>query len=257
MARRAAGSAALAVVCAAAAFGRPALAAARPDPHAIAGLWMNENTLDERLKREGRHRLDPGESDGVQRARPPLKPAYQALYAQLQADAARGAASCRWVGLPGIMGYPYPFEILVTPGRITMIFEADSQVRRIWMNRRRHLDADDLDPSYYGDSIGRWEGDTLVIDTIGFNSQTTVSGAPHSEQMHVVERIRRQGQGKLEDRITITDPEAFTAPVTQTFVYGRRPGWRIREYSCNENNRDAPDASGAPSGGVVGAAVRK
>ncbi len=234
-----------------------ASAATRADPHDIAGLWMNENALDERLKREGRHRLDPGEADGVPRAQPALKPAYQAIYGRLQAEAAQGAASCPWVGLPGIMGYPYPFEILVTPGRITMIFEADSQVRRIWMNRRRHLAPDDLDPSYYGDSIGHWDGDTLVVDTVGFNTQTTVSGAPHSEQMHIVERIRRRDAKTLEDRITIADPEAFTGPVTQTFVYGRRPGWRIREYSCNENNRDAPDASGARSGGVVDAGAAK
>ena len=212
---------------------------------------MNENTLDERLKREGRHRLDPGELDGVERAEPPLKPAYKALYAKLRAQAAEGAATCRWVGLPGIMAYPYPFEILLTPGRITMIFEADSQVRRIWMNRRRHLDLDELDPSYYGDSIGHWEGDTLVVDTIGFNTQTTVNGAPHSEQMHIVERIRHRGAKSIEDRVTITDPEAFTGPVSETFVYGRRPGWGIREYSCNENNRDAPDGAGGRSGGVV------
>ena len=240
---------ALAVPAAGGAAERPT--ASRGDAHDFAGIWMNDNALDERLKREGRHRLDPGEADGVPRSHPALKPAYQAIQAQLQAEAAQGAASCRWVGLPGIMGYPYPFEILVTPGRITMIFEADSQVRRIWMNRRRHLDPDDLDPTYYGDSIGHWEGDTLVVDTIGFNTQTLVSGAPHSEQMHIVERIRHRGPNVLEDQMTITDPQAFAAPVSQTFVYGRRPGWRIREYSCNENNRDAPDSSGGRSGGVV------
>jgi hypothetical protein len=249
-------------ICAALILGAPAVASAGPaastaDAHDIAGLWMNENTLDERLKREGRHRLDPGEADGAPRARPSLKPAYEANYVRLQADAEKGAASCRWVGLPGIMGYPYPFEILVTRGRITMIFEADSQVRRIWMDRRRHLNPDDLDPSYYGDSIGHWEGDTLVVDTVGFNTQTTVNGAPHSEQMHIVERIRHRDAKTLEDRMVISDPEAFNAPVAQTFVYGRRPGWRIREYSCNENNRDAPDASGARSAGVVGAPGEK
>ena len=237
--------AALAALGAALLLGVPATAPAAPAPkadaHDISGLWMNENTLDERLKREGRHRLDPGEADGVQRVRPSLKPAYAALQANAQAQPVDAAAGCRWVGLPGIMGYPYPFEILVTPGRITMIFEADSQVRRIWLNRRRHPAPDDLDPTYYGDSIGHWEGDTLVVDTVGFNTQTTVNGAPHSDQMHIVERLRRHGK-TLEDRLTVTDPEAFTGPVTQAFVYGRRPGWNIREYSCNENNRDAPAA---------------
>jgi hypothetical protein len=245
-----------AVLCLAALAG--AAFAARPaqrpasDPHGFSGLWMNDNTLDERLKREGRHRLDPGEADGPGRETPSLTPQYQALLARMRAGApAEGAASCRWVGLPGIMTYPYPFEILATPGRLTFIFETDSQVRRIWLDRSRHLDADELDPSYYGDSIGHWEGGALVIDTIGFNTQTTVNGVPHSEQMHVVERLTRRKDGRLEDRMTITDPQAFTRPFVQTIVYARRPGWRIREYSCNENNRDTPDASGRRSGGVV------
>jgi len=234
-----------------AALARPAKTLA-PDPHGLSGVWMNENTLDERLKREGRHRLDPGEPDGPGRAQPSLTPQYRAILQRMKAGApSEGAASCRWVGLPGIMTYPYPFEVLATPGRLTFIFEADSQVRRIWLDRSRHLDADDLDPSYYGDSIGHWEGRTLVVDTVGLNAQTTVAGAPHSEQAHVVERFQLRQDGKLEDRMTITDPQAFTQPFVQTILYGRRPGWRIREYSCNENNRDTPDATGRRSGGVV------
>jgi hypothetical protein len=130
------------------------------------------------------------------------------------------------------------------------VFEADSQVRRIWMNRG-HLPEDELEPTYYGDSIGRWEGDALVVDTVGFNTQTTIRGAPHSDKMHIVERWTRKGPDTLEVQITITDPEAFTRPIVQTVTYGRRPDWRIREYSCNENNRDEPDASGQRSGGVV------
>ena len=246
-----------ALLCAALALGAWAskASAAEPraaDPHGIAGLWMNENTLDERLKREGRHRLDPGEADAPARPAVPLTPKYQAIAARMKAEApAEGAAACRWVGMPGIMGYPYPFEALVTPGRITLIFEADSQVRRIWLNRRRHPAPDDLDPSFYGDSIGHWDGDVLVVDTIGFNTLTAVEGAPHSEQMHIVERFRRRGPKTLEDQVTITDPEAFTRPVVETFTYGRRPGWSIREYSCTENNRDSPDASGKRSAGVV------
>lgn len=244
---------AIAAICLAGLAAAEARPSRKPaDPHALTGLWMNDNTLDERLKREGRHRLDPGEADGPARQAPSLTPQYQAIQAQMRASApAEGATSCRWVGLPGIMTYPYPFEILATPGRLTFIFETDSQVRRIWLSRSRHLDPDDLDPSYYGDSIGRWEGRTLVVDTVGFNTQTTVNGAPHSEQMHIVERFVLRKDGRLENRMTITDPEAFVRPFQQTIVYARRPGWRIREYSCNENNRDSPDASGKRSGGVA------
>ena len=234
----------------------PAAAKAGPaDPRDFSGVWMNDNTLDEKLKREGLKRLPTGQ--GGEPARPaerPLTPEYEAIYKAMQADKAKlaeGAASCKWPGMPTIMTYPYPFEMLHTPGRITMLFEADSQVRRVFMNRAKHLDVDDLDPSYNGDSIGHWEGNTLVVDTIGFNTDTTIRGLPHSEDLHIVERIHYVGPQTIEDEITLTDPKAFTKPIVQKVTYSRRPDWRIREYSCNENNRDTPDASGQRAGGVV------
>ena len=223
--------------------------APRADPHDFAGLWMNDNTLDERLRREGRKRLAPGESDGAPPPGPRLTPEYQAIQARMRAEAARlpvNFKACTWEGVADIMGYPYPFEMLLTPGRVTMIFEADSQVRRIWLDRSKHLEPDDLDPSYYGDSIGHWDGDVLVIDTVGFNTQTTVRGAPHSDQMHITEHIRHTAPGTIQDQMTIADPVAFEAPFVMTFTYSRRPGWRIHEYSCEENNRDAAVAPSGP-----------
>jgi hypothetical protein len=250
------------MACALAALGGAAAIPASPaksapaayDPHHIAGLWMNDNTLDERLRREGLKRLPAGAPEGPPPAPAPLTPEYQAIYQRMRAEAAKideGAASCRWEGMPGIMTYPYPFEVLLTPGRITVVFEADSQVRRIWMDRNKHLDPDDLDPSFYGDSIGRWEGETLVVDTVGFNTLTNLHGVPHSDQMRIVERIRHTGPQTIEDEITVTDPKAFTRPIVQTVTYSRRPGWNIHEYSCTENNRDLPNASGQRTGGVV------
>ena len=233
----------------------PPAAALPANPRDFSGIWMNDNTIDELLKREGRQRLNASEDAGpVEPAERPLTSQYQAIYKKMQsekAQRAQGTEGCKWPGLPNIMTYPYPFEVLQTPGRITLLFEADSQVRRIFMGRRKHLDFDDLDPSYNGDSIGQWEGDTLVVDTIGFNDETTVRGLPHSEDMHIVERIRYVAANTIEDQITITDPKAFTRPVVSKVIYSRRPDWRIREYSCTENNRDAPDASGQRSGGVV------
>jgi len=154
--------------------------------------------------------------------------------------------------MPRIMTYPYPLEILHTPGRITMIFEAESQVRRIFLDRTEHLPFDDLDPSYNGNSVGRWEGNTLVVETIGFNDRTELSGSiPHSDQMRIVERIAYIDGDTIKVDMTITDPQAFTDSLQQTIVYSKRPDWRIREYSCMENNRDAPDASGERIGGIV------
>jgi hypothetical protein len=227
-------------------------------PFDLSGVWMNDNTLDERMKREGRRRQTAEELRGpttsTAPAVPPLTPQYMAIYERMRAEAAKraeGTESCEWPGMPTIMTYPYPFEILTTPGRITFLFEAESQVRRIFLDRKTHLEPDDLDPSYNGDSIGHWEGKTLVIDTIGFNTRRPVRGMPHSEQMHIVERITPMDRDTISNEITITDPEAFTAPVRMTMRYARRPDWRIREYSCAENNRDAPDAAGQRSGGII------
>ncbi len=227
-------------------------------PFDLSGVWMNDNTLDERMKREGRKRQTEAELRGPSSttapAAPPLTPAYLEIYERMRAAAAQiaeGAEPCEWPGMPTIMTYPYPFEALVTPGRITFIFEVESQVRRIFLDRRTHLDPDDLDPSYNGDSIGHWEGKTLVIDTIGFNTRRPVRGLPHSEQMHIVERITPIDQNTIRNEITITDPLAFTQPLVMNVQYSRRPDWRIREYSCTENNRDAPDASGRRSGAIV------
>jgi len=238
----------LALACASQAIA----AAAKFDPRDFSGVWMNDNTLDEQLKRAGKVRAaDIAPPPPPER---PLTPEYQKVDAELKAAAAKlaeGAESCKWPGMPTIMTYPYPFEILHNPGRITLLFEADSQVRRIWLNRSKHLDVDDLDPSYNGDSIGRWEGNTLVVETIGFNTDGKVRGMPHSEDMRIVERIRYLKPGVIEDEITVHDPKAYTKPVVIKAQYSRRDDWRVREYSCNENNRDAPDANGGRSGGVV------
>lgn len=230
-----------------------AMAQARPaNPRDLSGVWMNDNTLDETMKREGRTRMTEAErAERPRNAERPLTPEYEKVYQQRQAEAAKleeGAERCAWPGMPGIMTYPYPFEIIHSPGRINFLFEAESQVRRIFLDRKEHLPFDELDPSYNGDSIGRWEGDVLVIETIGFNDLTEVRGLPHSTEMKIVERIRWIDADTIEDEITITDAKAFTRPVVSKVVYSKQPDWRIKEYSCLENNRDAPDGSGQRKG---------
>jgi hypothetical protein len=237
-------------LCIAATISIAPVRAASPD---LAGVWMNDNTLDERMKREGRTRQTEQElAVRAAEALVPLTPPYLEKYKQLQADAAKlaeGVAACKWPGMPAIMTYPYPFEILHTEGRLTFLFEADSQVRRIFLDRKEHLPADELDPSYYGDSIGHWENNTLVIDSIGFNSQP-VRNLPHSDKLHIVERLTLVDAEHLKAEITLTDAEAFTQPIVINAEYSRRPDWRIREYSCSENNRDAPDADGQRAGAL-------
>ncbi len=224
------------------------------NPHDFSGVWMNDNTLDEILKREGRKRLDPNEPMPAPEAAP-LTPAYQKVQQERREARAgweEGAEVCDWPGMPKVMTYPYPFEILHTPGRITMIFEAESQVRRIFLDRSEHLPPEELDPSYNGDSIGHWEGDTLVVDTIGFNDHTELSGGiPHSDQLHIVERFHYLDADTMQLDMALNDPLAFTRPIELKLIYARRPTWRIREYNCLQNNRDAPDSQGKRTAGVV------
>jgi hypothetical protein len=145
--------------------------------------------------------------------------------------------ACLPMGIPRFMiAVPYPMEILQMPTRVVIIHEGPQAMRQIYMNRQHPKD---LDPTYSGDAIGKWEGDTLVVDTIGFNDKTWVDGAglPHSEALHVVERIRRADHETLVDDITVEDPMAYTKPLTNRQVYKLKPGWEIQEYVCEENNK--------------------
>jgi hypothetical protein len=148
--------------------------------------------------------------------------------------------SCFLPGIPRIYVHPPPFEILQTPGRVMMIFEYDSYVRQVWTDGRQH--PKDLYPDerlYMGDSIGHWEGDTLVVDTIDFNDKTWLdrAGHPHSEELHVTERIRRMDHDNLRIDLTIEDPKAYTQPITSQLNYQLKPDWSIHEHACTDYPR--------------------
>ena len=102
--------------------------------------------------------------------------------------------------MPGIMGQPYPMEFLLTPGKVTIVIEAYTQVRHIYTDGRSL--PDEPDPKFFGTSIGRWEGDTLVAETVGFTPLTcsTRAGVPHGEKMKIVERFRLDRSGHDEHR---------------------------------------------------------
>jgi hypothetical protein len=128
-----------------------------------------------------------------------------------------------------------PFEIMQNPGRVLMLFEFDHHVRQIFTNGRPH--PQDMVPSWMGDSIGKWEGDTLVVDTVGFNDKTWLDnvGHPHSEDLHLVERFRRVSQDALTIDITIDDPKAYTKPWVVRLNYDLKPDWNIGEEVCEDN----------------------
>jgi hypothetical protein len=139
-------------------------------------------------------------------------------------------------GVPRIYsaGLGLPFEIMQIPGRVVMVFEYDHFVRQIYTDGRQH--PPNLNPTWMGDSIGSWKGDTLTVDTIGFNDKTWLDalGHTHSEDMHLVERIRRVSHDTITDDITIDDPKTYTKPWVAQIVFDLRPDWKIEEDVCED-----------------------
>jgi hypothetical protein len=109
------------------------------------------------------------------------------------------------------------------------------------MDGRRHPEGDALNPTWYGHSVGRWDGDTLVIDTVGFNDRSWFDfvGNPHSDQLHVVERYRRKDAATMANEITIEDPVMYAHPWKVTFTARARPAEELMEYICQENEKDS------------------
>lgn len=143
--------------------------------------------------------------------------------------------ACLPHGVPRIMFVPLPMEIFQVPGKVLVYQEAGNQLRQIHLDRQHPKEFDTL--TYNGDSIGKWEGDTLVVDTIGFNDITWLdhAGLPHSEALHVTERIHRVDHNTLQDDFTIEDPKAYTKPWTVQQIYRLKSGWEIAEYVCDNN----------------------
>ena len=160
----------------------------------------------------------------------------------------RPRGNCSPPGLPRIMMLPqYPYEFLFTPGRVTINQEAWMQTRTVWTDGREHPHPDDLDPSYHGHSIGHWEGDTLVIDTVGIDADLEIDdGARHSDQFRLVERIRLDPENPdvLLNEMTMTDPVAFAEPWQVTMRYARDRHGSLIEFQCAENNRNPVDEEG-------------
>jgi hypothetical protein len=170
-------------------------------------------------------------------------PEYAALRDQLRANATPSqSANCLPPGMPAIMTQPYPMEILMTPGKVTIVLEAYTQVRHIYTDGRKL--PEDPDPGFFGTSVGHWEGNTLVVESVGFNDLVTISGVPHSDQMKITERFSLLGDDLLQIETTITDPLALTQPYTTSGTFARHRDWTIAEYVCEENNRNFVDSSG-------------
>jgi len=145
--------------------------------------------------------------------------------------------------MPGIMGQPYPMEFLLTPGQVTIVIEAYQQIRHIYTDGRPLPEDPDL--KFHGTSVGRWDGDTLVAETIGFSPLTEIErNLPHSGKMRIVERFRLTDPNTMSIETTITDPEVLTVPYTTNRALRRHRNWTLAEYICEENNRNFLDSNG-------------
>ena len=202
-----------------------------PDPHDISGMWFGVGNNDP----------TNGFYAPIEGGKPPYTEAGLALRKRREDAAKSGmpirqpADDCMPHGVPAVIRLPTPLQIIQTPGLTTILTEASHTLRLIYMDEKQPAHPD---PAFMGHSVGHWEGDTLVVDTIGLRPNwLDPQGDPASDRMHVVERIRKIDNGKkLEDVFVLDDPKMYTQPWTARREYLWYPSERIEEYICEENN---------------------
>jgi len=174
---------------------------------------------------------------------PSLTPPYMAKWEMMRKSRMAGSyefdnnAKCLPPGMPAMMGMAYGMEVMQTKDKITFFSELNDALRRVFLDGRTPSQDVLDDPTYAGYSTGRWDGDTLVVDTVALHPNSFIEGfTPHSEKMTVKERIRLTAPGVLEDRITVTDPVALTKPweTVRTYQKASRPKDELREFACAE-----------------------
>jgi hypothetical protein len=223
--------------------------------HDLSGVWMQYP--------DGDVPGVPGMNAVSNRTRPPLTPWGQAKF-----DAAKPLVGPRAIpgqennpelrcypdGPPKLLNLPNPFEIVQIPGRVLMFFELGHTWREIWTDGRPL--PKNPDPTYLGTSVGHWEGDTFVVDTVGLNDKLWDDsyGNPRSDQTHLIERYRRLNHDTLELQITIDDPKAYTKPwVSPPKLHKLEPGWEIAEWFCVLDEDNAYDNAVRKPAGVPAA----
>jgi hypothetical protein len=186
--------------------------------------------------------MGPGSRDLL-----PMQPWAEALVTQRRDNAWRDLSITRCLPLssPQAWSTPWMKKIIQTPDSLTILDEYMSQYRQLFLDGR--VLPKDEEPSYKGYSVGRWEGETLVVDTIGFKDDLwlDVVGHPLTDQARTTERIRRVNYGTLEVEITVDDPKAYTKPWTVTIKLLPALHSDLLEYICNENEKSVQHMSGA------------
>ncbi|HUI77565.1 MAG TPA: hypothetical protein VLY24_06600 [Bryobacteraceae bacterium] len=220
----------------------------RPD---LSGLWQTESAPPEILER-----YIPGATNGAGEEAPsqyflnifsdfkpedaPLRPAEAALFEQrAQAFSKESPIQhCLPEGLPLVETAPAPYKIVQTRGLTMLLYERDTTFRQVFTDGRKL--PDDPQPSWLGYSIGKWEGDSLVVETVGFNDRGWLDarGHTHSDALHLTERFHRLNIGDMQVQLTIDDPKTYTRPFTVQLKQHLLPDSDLLEYSCAENEKD-------------------
>jgi hypothetical protein len=153
-------------------------------------------------------------------------------------DAAEGdyTGACLPFGMTRSVNTPEPMQIMQSDTYFTFLFEQNSWFAVVPIDGRPHRTGI---ATWFGDSVGHWEGDTLVIDTVNFNGRTRLDtiGHPHSDQLHLIQRFSRPDRGHISYEVIVDDPKTFTKTFTNTRTFTLRPDWEMMEYSCEENNK--------------------
>jgi hypothetical protein len=170
----------------------------------------------------------------------PIRPEAAQIAQRHMKDSGTGnpTTQCQPGGVPFGGLLPFPNKFIQTPGVIVILQEGDGGVRQIFTDGRKHTP--DPQPSWMGYSVGKWDGDSLVVDTVGFNDKGWLdgSGHPHSESLTIQERYQRRDIGHMDVRVRLDDPKMYTRPFSITYTLNLVPDSDIGEYVCAENERD-------------------
>ena len=170
----------------------------------------------------------------------PIRPEAAKIFEQRMKTAgiSNPTTDCLLAGIPFGGLLPFPNKFIQTPGVIVILQEGDGGLRQIFTDGRKHTP--DPQPSWMGYSVGKWEGDSLVVDTVGFNDKGWLdgSGHPHSEALKIQERYRRRDFGHMDVQVTMDDPKMYTKPFSIKYTLDLVPDSDIGEYVCAENEKD-------------------
>ena len=226
----------------------------KPD---LSGIWLAESATREELLR-----LFPGGENNLGEIAPsryfmnifsgfkpediPIRPEAAAIAQQRRAGLAKDIplTRCLPAGVPLVDALPAAYKLIQTPGVIVMMYEQDTSFRQIFIDGRKP--PEDPQPAWLGYSVGKWDGDSLVVDTAGFNDRSWLDafGHPHSEAMRVTERFHRLDFGHMEIQITVDDPTMYTRPFTIKIDQRLLPDTDLIEAFCLENEKDRPHMVG-------------